>query len=239
MFVNADLVITTTHYVAAEFRAYLAARGLPVPRILVVQLPAQLANCSRRTSKHSSLDANQFRLLTVSTWEPRKNLPRLLRSLVQAQSITNKTISLTIVGSHGMYTNYIDEVRHLLTGMSNVTTFEWIDNETLVALYDRHDAAIYPSWEEGFGLPIMESLWMATPCICHSGSSMAEIAPGGGTVLVDMLDETAIASAICKLAESPSDIAMLRNQATSRALMSWFDYAHMINDGLASEQSRA
>ena len=40
--------------------------------------------------------------------------------------------------------------------------------------------AAFPSVEEGYGLPIIESLWFGKPCLCAGFGSMAEIAEAGG-----------------------------------------------------------
>ena len=39
---------------------------------------------------------------------------------------------------------------------------------------------------EGFGLPIMESLWHGKPCLCAGFGAMGEIAEGGGCLTVDV-----------------------------------------------------
>jgi glycosyltransferase involved in cell wall biosynthesis len=86
-------------------------------------------------------------------------------------------------------------------------------------------ATIYGSWVEGFGLPVLESLWQGLPCICHNGSALAEIAPGGGTIMADMLDENEIARAIELVATDPVLCDKLADQAISRPLRTWTDYA--------------
>jgi glycosyltransferase involved in cell wall biosynthesis len=112
--------------------------------------------------------------------------------------------------------------------MAEVTLKGAVSDDALAGLYDRSDASVYPSVEEGFGLPIGESLWLATPCLCHSGSAMAEVAPGGGTLMVDMTDEAAIAGALHDFAADPALLARLSAEAVARSLASWSDYARDI-----------
>ncbi len=224
MFADADLVLATTNYVAADFRDYMAANDLIAPAVIVIPLPAQLAASDRRLTARPG-KADELKLLTVSTWEPRKNLPRLLRALKRAQGTTGRRIALTISGWRGLNVDYIAEVEMLAAGMDNVTILDWVDTTTLVSLYESHDVSIYPSCEEGFGMPILESLWMATPCVCHSGSSMAEIGPGGGTLLINMMDEDAIFQAICRLDRERHFVEALAAEAIQRPLHNWADYA--------------
>lgn len=231
MFADADLILATTNYVVADFRAYMTANGLPVPPIVIIPLPAQLA-ATERCRAAKPFQADTLKLLTVSTWEPRKNLPRLLRALQRAKTHTERRIDLTLVGWRGLDTGYIAEVDALVADMDNVAILDWVDTETLVSLYGAHDVSIYPSWEEGFGMPILESLWMATPCVCHSGSSMGEIAPGGGTLLIDMTDEDTIFDVICRLAEDSHLVATLALETTQRRLHTWAEYAGAVYSAL-------
>ena len=41
----------------------------------------------------------------------------------------------------------------------------YVDDPTLQALYVAADLSAYPSLQESFGLPVLESLWLGTPCL--------------------------------------------------------------------------
>jgi glycosyltransferase involved in cell wall biosynthesis len=222
MFADADLVFATTNHVAGDLRRYLRRARLRVPEIRVIPLPAQLARRPRVPARPLIQEAGRdLELLTVSTWEPRKNLPNLLRALARL----DVGIRLTIAGRRGNFPGYDAAVDALLATMANVTVIDWVDDDTLVDLYRRHDFSVYSSREEGFGLPILESLWLGTPCLCHNGSSMAEVAPGGGTLMIDMTDEDAIADALRSLASQPSLRQRLAAELAARPLRTWLDYA--------------
>ena len=226
MFAVADLVLTTTNYVADDLRAHLNGAGSRTPDIATVPLPAQFANFERCLSiKEPRAPGVPLRLLTVSTWEPRKNLPRLLRAIRRAESQSASTIELAVVGRRGCFAAYDAEVETLIAEMPRVTVHGTISDEDLVALYARCHASVYPSVEEGFGLPIGESLWLATPCVCHNGSSMKEVAPGGGTLMIDMTNEAAIAGALLDLLNAPGLSTRISAEAANRSLTSWRDYA--------------
>ena len=226
MFASPDIVFTTTNYVANDLRAYLAQSGLTPPETVTVPLPAQFADQKRVTSiKPVHQRSNPLRLVTVSTWEPRKNLPRLLRAIRQAETRATSSIELALVGRRGIFSALDAEVQEIIAGMPRVKVYGSISDDDLVALHAGSHASVYPSIEEGFGLPIGESLWLATPCVCHSGSSMAEIAPGGGTLMVDMTDEAAIAGALLDLLDKPDLLASLAAETVDRPLASWQDYA--------------
>ncbi len=53
--------------------------------------------------------------------------------------------------------------------------FPWISDDKLSLLYNAADALLYPSFYEGFGLPILEAMASGTPVITSSISSMPEV----------------------------------------------------------------
>lgn len=88
--------------------------------------------------------------------------------------------------------------------------------EDLVALYNLADFFVFPSWYEGFGLPVLEAMACGTPVIASSRGSLPEIVGEGG-IIVDAEDHDAIAGAIVASFEHDSGLARLRNAALARA----------------------
>jgi hypothetical protein len=165
-----------------------------------------------------------LRLLAVGTWEPRKNYPRLLRALLAAQRRSARRIELVLIGRRAGFAELDAEIERLAAE----TGTELLDHAEEAELHRRQrraHATVFASWEEGFGLPVLESLWHGRPCLCHHGSAMAEVAPGGGTLPVDMEDEAVIAAALLHLAEEPGLLARLGAEAVARPIRSWDDYA--------------
>lgn len=233
---RADLVLTTTSHVAADLRDFLAAEGLPAPLVEIVPLPAEMASAPRHRDPPPPRDSGDpFRIVTVSSWEPRKNIARLLRALGRVCA-EGRDISLDLVGRRAGFRSHDDTVLSLAATLPSVRVRGTIADADLVALYAGCHASIYPSLEEGFGLPILESLWLGRPCLCHDGSSMAEIAPGGGTALLDMSDEDAIVAALTRLALEPRWIDQLARDAIDRPLRTWTDFAEDLLGRIASRR---
>ena len=226
MFANADLVLSTTQLVAGHLREHLTAEGLHVPEIMIVPLPAQLGEQPRvvtpppRRGRGAAL-----RLLTVSTWEPRKNLPRLLRAVRLARERSSVPIAVTLVGLRGHYPNLDAEIGALLADLPGSSAHHKTSDSDLAALYAQHHVSLYPSCEEGFGMPVLESLWLGRPCLCHAGSAMLEVAPGRGTLAIDMSDETTIAITLTQLATRPEYLENISKDILNGALKCWNDYA--------------
>jgi glycosyltransferase involved in cell wall biosynthesis len=70
--------------------------------------------------------------------------------------------------------------------------------EELIQLYSLADVFVFPSWYEGFGLPVLEAMSCGTPVIASSRGSLPEITGDGG-IIVDAEDHESIASELMRL----------------------------------------
>ena len=77
---------------------------------------------------------------------------------------------------------------------------------------------------EGFGLPILESLWHRRPVICGSNGAIGEVSAGGGCFQVDQNDPSELAEAIRSLLTDENVYLRLYGETEKRAFRSWADY---------------
>jgi glycosyltransferase involved in cell wall biosynthesis len=113
--------------------------------------------------------------------------------------------------------------------------------EDLVAMYSMADAFVFPSWFEGFGIPVIESMTCGAPVIASDRYSIPEVA-GGAALIADAEDEAAFARHLTSVLGSPDEAARLRRLGYARAAQfSWTKSAQMILDayGVATEQARS
>jgi alpha-1,3-rhamnosyl/mannosyltransferase len=71
----------------------------------------------------------------------------------------------------------------------------YVDEEALACLYSGAAAFVYPSWYEGFGLPVLEAMACGCPVICSNTSSLPEVA-GDAAILIDPRDVEGLANAL-------------------------------------------
>jgi glycosyltransferase involved in cell wall biosynthesis len=71
----------------------------------------------------------------------------------------------------------------------------YVTREDLPALYTLARCTVYPSWYEGFGMPVLEAMACGSPVVTSNTSSLPEVAGGAG-LLVPPGDSRAIASAL-------------------------------------------
>jgi glycosyltransferase involved in cell wall biosynthesis len=128
------------------------------------------------------------------TVEPRKNLRRLLRAFAR---IRRQDVDLVLVGPAGWNESLAGDLVPL-EGRVHVLGF--VERDDLEALLAGADVFCLPSLKEGFGLPVLEAMSQGAAVVTSIGTSTAEVA-GDTALLVDPLDERAIATAIEELLE--------------------------------------
>jgi glycosyltransferase involved in cell wall biosynthesis len=225
LFSEVDVALPISWTVSADLCRYLTERGLRLPAISTCPLAGNLPGAPRQRDSRDVDACEPLRLIAVGTWEPRKNYPALLRALMKARRLVpHRPIHFTIVGRRAEFTDLNAEINALAREAGDVDLPDNVSDADLVALINRSDVTVFGSWEEGFGLPVLESLWQGLPCLCHDGSAMAEVAPGGGALAIDMLDEATITRAFVRLAGEPGLMERLCREAVVRPIRSWVEY---------------
>jgi glycosyltransferase involved in cell wall biosynthesis len=234
MFASVDLALPVSWSVASDLVRWLDGEGLRIPRIVPCALAGGSSESPRATDPPVEVVGGQpLRLLAVGTWEPRKNFPALLRAVAGAQERAGRPLQLTIVGRRAGYEELDIEIERLAADGGVVLRGHVTDDE-LGGLYRGAAATVLASWEEGFGLPVLESLWHGRPSVCHDGSAMAELVPGGGVLAVDMRDERELEDALVALADDRELLERLGREAVVRPIRTWDEYADDVLRALTS-----
>lgn len=121
-------------------------------------------------------------LLFYGTFEPRKNIINLVQTFVELKQENKipKDFKLVLLGGDGWgkikktVTNFIKE-NYIIKERNNIIIFDYINDQYLMSLVKNAYAVVYPSFYEGFGLPVLESMALGTPVICSKTSSFPEV----------------------------------------------------------------
>jgi glycosyltransferase involved in cell wall biosynthesis len=101
----------------------------------------------------------------------------------------------------------------------------FVSDADLVALYNLAKVFVFPSWHEGFGLPVLEAMACGTAVIAANTSSLPEVV-GREDALFDPMDGVSIASSLGRVLTDESFRADLRAYGPRRARMfSWSETA--------------
>jgi glycosyltransferase involved in cell wall biosynthesis len=99
-----------------------------------------------------------------------------------------------------------------------------VSDEELHAAYRGATFTVFPSLKEGFGLPILESLWHGRPVICSGKMPMGEVGRGPGCILADMERADLLALAMKELLQDEARNLALAREACARPLRTWTEY---------------
>ncbi len=138
-------------------------------------------------------------VLGLGTLQPRKNFPGLVDGFGRlVQGIGNGELQLVVVGSKGWMCEdtYAAAAK---VGLEDRVHFPgFVEDDDLPALYSLAVAFAFPTWYEGFGLPVLEAMACGTPVVTADNSSLPEVVGQAG-LLVDAGDADALAGALARL----------------------------------------
>ncbi len=167
-------------------------------------------------------------ILAVGSIQPRKNLTRLVRAYAALHRARPhaKLPKLVLVGKRAwLYEETLRAVASCGLAAQDVVLTGYVPEADLPALYSGALCFAYPSYFEGFGLPPLEAMRCGVPVIVADRTSLPEVVGDAG-LLVDPLDETALAAALARLIDEPDLRARLRTKGIERAARwHWHDTA--------------
>jgi glycosyltransferase involved in cell wall biosynthesis len=221
----ADAVIAVSHSTRNDISHLL---DFPPEQVDVVHeaaapifVPLPLEPDAARTINRQHIRAGTFALF-VSTLEPRKNLPTLLRALhACCEQRPTVPYHLVIAGARGWRDREIFATIRDLRLYDRLTLLGSVGLDDLHWLYNACKLYVNPSLYEGFGLPVLEALACAAPSIVADTSSLPEVA-GDAALLLPPLDVDAWAEALAHLWHNDAARADLsRRGPPQAALFSW------------------
>ncbi|WP_454049438.1 glycosyltransferase family 4 protein [Cellulomonas sp. Marseille-Q8402] len=222
----------------AGWRRMLGGAGLPGPRIHAVQLPAHApepTEADLAEARARFTVGGRPMVLCVGSHEPRKNHLAVLHA---AELLWRRghRFSLTFVGGNSWNSEAFSRRLGELQGAGRpVETVSRLDDRLLWAAYRIAHCSVFPSLNEGFGLPVAESIASGTPALASDFGSMREIAARGGALLVDPRDDDAVAAGLERLLTDGELHARLVAEAAAVPETSWADYAEQVWQALQGD----
>ncbi len=119
----------------------------------------------------------------VSTIEPRKNLLNLLAAYRKLPTAMRSVWPLVLVGGAGWQSDEIHAEIERAKNEGWLKYLGFVDQQLLPVFYAGCRLFTYPSWYEGFGLPIAEAMASGVPVLTSNCSSMPEVAAGAAMLV--------------------------------------------------------
>ena len=188
---RADRIIAVSAHTADQVVGLL---GIPRSRVEVVHHGAEALHVpapSLRKAMLSRLGVSRPFVLHVGTLQVRKNIERI----VAAFEAAGGSAELVLAGSLGYGAEAILDRIARSRARSRIKHVGHVNDEVRASLFSSAEALLFPSLEEGFGLPVVEAFTVGLPVIGSNVSAVPEVA-GDAALLVDPLDTDEIAGAL-------------------------------------------
>lgn len=197
----ADHVITVSEYSKTEISRHF---GIAYNKITVIPSGVNARYFERIAPNEvfrvsMGLDLPERFFLFIGTFQPRKNLGRIIDAHEALPFTLRKSVPLVIAGQNGWGS---DALVSRLKSYGDLGTVRWlrrVDDLTKRVLLQKTVALVFPSLAEGFGLPVLEAFASQAPVITSNTTSLPEVA-GQAAWLVDPLNVDAIAEAMTVMA---------------------------------------
>ena len=218
-----------------------AVQLLRYPKERVINIGAAVDVDFRQVSEIDLLDRfgiDRPFLLYVSAFEVRKNHRSLIEAYASLPTDVRSAHQLVLGGGVGGTGALNTLVREVNLEEDEVVFTGIVDDQELAALYAQSKAVVFPSWHEGFGLPILEAMMFNKAVISSNRSSMPEVV-GMADALFDPFDVASIASSIERVLSDDDFRGRLEENAPARvAAFSWERSAKMALEFLEDRTRR-
>jgi glycosyltransferase involved in cell wall biosynthesis len=199
---TADLVFAISENTSADIKRYCLRGGIPCPPIEVIRLGENLPESGEaRPPEALRMTENQPFALCVGTVEVRKNqllLYHVWRKLIDQLGAASAP-RLLVVGMRGwMGGNTLHLAETDPVTKEHIHFLPQCNDAELRWLYQRCLFTLYPSFYEGWGLPVAESLAFGKHCIASDRSSIPEIAGD----LIAMHDPNSVEECLTRVMEA-------------------------------------
>ena len=205
-------IISVSRHSADEFRRHVS-RELDIE--VIYEGPAKAFHVEPTEEElQAARDAFQLTrpfLLSVGSFNPRKNLNRLITAF--SGLIDEIPHDLVLVGASGWDDDDVWQALKTPALEGRVRFLGFVGDRELNTLYRSADAFCFVSIFEGFGLPAVEAMAGGCPVVASSTTSLGEVVGDGG-LLVEPTDTTAIRDALRKVATDSA----LRDDLSARGL---------------------
>ncbi len=226
--IRCDLILPISHHAGCELVDYIS--GYISQDLLLQEKIASvpLGEAPVSQAKGFSQETTFPSIVLLGTIEPRKQQARFLRifnDLVEEKFIESD-FKIHVIGNvHPLSaTAFFGELKR----NQNIVYHQYATDQEIQDLLSSAWFSVFVSNNEGFGLPIVESLLAGTPCLTANFGSMSEIARDGGCLTVDVTSDHSIREGLKLLIKDANCRQGLRSEIFNRRIWNWQHYASAI-----------
>ncbi|HEX7530228.1 MAG TPA: glycosyltransferase family 1 protein [Pyrinomonadaceae bacterium] len=231
---RAAQIITVSEYSRSDIsRTY----GIPPDRITVTPEAASpnllpVTNETELRRIRESYGIQQNYILSLCSIQPRKNLVRLIEAYSCLRGVRPKVKlpQLVLAGKRGWLDSETFRAAEQNALGKDILFTGYVPERDLAGLYSGAACFVYPSYFEGFGLPVVEAMQCGVPVIAGNRTSLPEVVGEAG-LLFDPFDTQALINALTQVIEDAEFRGVLRAKGLERAKQfSWRTTAKLTLD---------
>jgi len=213
---QAEHVVTISEFSKAEI---LDCFNIPAEKVSIVY-PAVDKSFRVYSAAEQQVIRAAYRLpeqfiMSLSTVEPRKNVMGLLKAFMRLPENLRDQYPLVLVGKSGWKNKEIYTQLKLIPD-HQLIQLGYVPQVDLPVILGCATIMAYPSFYEGFGMPILESMACGVPVLTSNVSAMPEVG-GRATLLIDPFDIESISTGLQQLLEAPQVREQLRKEGLVKA----------------------
>lgn len=175
----------------------------------------------REATERFSLPENF--ILFLGSIEERKNLMLLAKAMVHLRT----DINVIAIGKRTKYTELVENFIKENGLGDKFRIIHGVEFKYLPAIYQLAKIFVYPSFYEGFGIPILEALCSGTPVIATTGSCLEE-AGGPGSIYVSPHDEKELADRI--------DYVLNNEEKRQKMIADGYEYSRRFEESILTDE---
>jgi len=193
---------------------------------------------SKKESIYKKFHITQKFLLITGATDERKNHLRLIEAFSLLPKDIKDNYQLVIAGGIPYRTrwDFIKHAKKHKLKRSKILFTDWVEDDELVALYNLCELFVYPSWHEGFGLPVLEAMCCGTAVIGANTTSIPEVI-GDPDALFDPFNSQSISDKIIEFLKDDKKRSSLAKHGLERAkIFSWDISGQLALDAIYSRR---
>lgn len=197
---KADKILAVSEFTKQDI---IEKYGIDEKKIEVVYNGFDISKQSIVSSMHSEIFTaycllNTKYFIFIGAVHPRKNVLGLLKAFEEFKSTFSLDYKLVIIGRKAWMNDELENFYNQMQYKNEVVWIEKIERNDLLEILQQAFALVYPSFFEGFGIPIIEAMSFGVPVISSNTSCLPEVIGNAG-ILVNPNDTKEIANAMNEL----------------------------------------
>lgn len=199
---GAEKIITVSDYVKNDLiKSYdlKSAKIVITPEGVdpeIIKLSKELTKSeSQKIMKNKGIDGDY--IFYVGNAHPHKNIEGLIKAY-EVIRLDNPELKLVLVGKENYFWKSLMQKYTVVNGIHYLG---YLNEKELVACYKAAKLFVMPSFEEGFGIPLLEAFTMGAPVVSSNTASLSEVG-GDGCLYFDPKNIEEMKLAILKVLEN-------------------------------------